>query len=191
MKTRNEFLKTNFDENTCTIQGGMLHKLLCGFAEILDNTGANETVDPDLVDVYLAIGFKNGTTIQVTGQITDIYMAQHQNVVKLSIEDRKAFVMPPSVFIFSLNDVVSIQSLDVVTHQKRLAARMEQEAVAEDNRQEAVKEQLKTEGLDVDKINNLREQIIANAAKEKRNLTEDDIQNELQKLIMTEDKVGV
>ena len=43
------------------------------------------------------------------------------------LEDRKTGVMPNTTFIFSLNEVYTIQSLDVVTHQRKLAERYEAE----------------------------------------------------------------
>lgn len=152
MKTRLEQLKTRFDTRTCTMQGRLLYKALEGFAEILDNAGPNETCDPDLVDVYMILCFKNGTTMQITGQLTDIKIHSELggNVIQLNVVDRRAYVMPDSTFIFSLNDITSIQSLDVVQHHKRQEAKMQAELEAEESRQAAAKDALKAEGLDIE-----------------------------------------
>lgn len=149
MKTRLEHLKTNFDELICSHQGAFLYKALEGFAEILDSVGPNETCDPDLVDIYMILGFDNGTTMQITGQLIDIKLFPY-NVVQLKVVDRRAYVMPDSTFIFNLNDVASIQSLDIVQHHKRQEAKMQAELEAEEYRQAAAKDALKAEGLDVE-----------------------------------------
>lgn len=128
MKTRVEKLTAAYEPLQATIAGRYLHKALLGFADILDNSENAHEVDPDLVDVYMMIGLKNGTTIQITGQLIDVELigeknSRYANTVKLCVEDRKTGVMPMSTFIFSLDDVYSIQSLDVVTHQRKLAER--------------------------------------------------------------------
>lgn len=152
MKTRLEQLKTSFDATACSMQGKFLYRALEGFAEILDNVGPNETCDPDLVDIYMILCFINGTTMQITGQLTDIKLFDKfgENVVQLKVVDRRAYVMPDSTFIFSLNDITSIQSLDVVQHHKRQEAKMQAELEAEESRQAATKDALKAEGLDVE-----------------------------------------
>lgn len=139
MKTRVEKLKEAYEPLQATIAGRYLHRALLGFAEILDNSENVHDVDPDLVDVYMMIGLKNGTTIQITGQLIDVGLigeknSKYANTVKLCVEDRKTGAMPTSTFIFSLDDVYSIQSLDVVTHQRKLAERY----AAEEDRNELV-----------------------------------------------------
>ena len=127
--TRLEILEKQYDSLLCTIAGDYVHQMLKGFAEVLDASENVHTIDADLVDVYCILGLKNGTTIQITGQIVDIEMDDN-NYVKIRTEDRKVGTMPNSTFIFCLNDVVTIQALDIVTHQKRLEARMEAELSA-------------------------------------------------------------
>lgn len=124
--SRLEQLKDSFDDLCCSPAGRCLYKMLEGFAEILDNSEDVHKIDTDLVDIYTIIGLNNGTTIQITGQITDVELFEF-NYVKLRTEDRKVGTMPNSTFIFRLNDIVTIQSLDIVLHQKRLEARMEKE----------------------------------------------------------------
>ena len=135
MKTRVEKLKATYEPLQTTVAGDYLFKALLGFAEVLDNSENVHEIDPDLVDIYLMLGFKNGTTMQLTGQITDIYIEKEgnqTNVVRLSLEDRKTGVMPNTTFVFSLNEIYTIQSLDVVTHQRKLAERY----AAEEDREE-------------------------------------------------------
>ncbi len=137
MKTRVEKLKDAYEPLQTTVAGDYLFKALLGFAEVLDNSENVHEVDPDLVDIYLMLSFKNGTTMQLTGQITDVYIEKEgnqTNIVRLSLEDRKTGVMPNTTFIFSLNEVYTIQSLDVVTHQRKLAERY----AAEEDRTELV-----------------------------------------------------
>ena len=137
MKTRVEKLNAAYESLQATVAGDYLFKALLGFAEVLDNSENVHEVDPDLVDVYLMLGFKSGTTMQLTGQITDIYIEKEgnqTNIVRLSLEDRKTGVMPNTTFIFSLNEIYTIQSLDVVTHQRKLAERY----AAEEDRNELV-----------------------------------------------------
>lgn len=144
MKTRVEKLKAAYESLQATVAGDYLFKALLGFAEVLDNSENVHEVDPDLVDVYLMLGFKNGTTMQLTGQITDIYIEKEgnqTNIVRLSLEDRKTGVMPNTTFIFSLNEIYTIQSLDVVTHQRKLAERY----AAEEDRNELVESPVATE----------------------------------------------
>ena len=128
MKTHVERLTFAYERLQATIAGRYLHRALLGFAEILDNSENVHDIDPDLVDMYMIIGLKNGTTIQITGQLIDVGLigeknSRYANTVKLCVEDRKTGVMPTSTFIFSLDDVYSIQSLDVVAHQRKLAER--------------------------------------------------------------------
>ena len=63
------------------------------------------------------------------------------NIVRLSLEDRKTGVMPNTTFIFSLNEIYTIQSLDVVTHQRKLAERY----AAEEDREGLVESPVATE----------------------------------------------
>lgn len=149
MKTRLEQLKTRFNDGVCSMQGKLLYKALEGFAEILDSVGPNETCNPDLVDIYMILCFTNGTTMQITGQLTDIKLFDF-NIVQLKVVDRRTYVMPDSTFIFRLDDITSIQSLDVVQHHKRQEAKMQAELEAEESRQAAAKDALKAEGLDVE-----------------------------------------
>lgn len=151
MKTRVEQLKQRYDNLQATVAGGYVFKCLCGFAEILDNSKNVHELDTDLVDIYMILGMKNGTTVQITGQITDIAIANHRNVIVLQTEDRKTRTMPNSTFIFSLNDVSTVQSLDIVAHQKRMEARFAEEEVV---RNELVKatELVKTETEDIKEI---------------------------------------
>ena len=125
MKTRVEKLKSAYEPLLATVAGDYLYKALLGFAEVLDNSENVHEIDPDLVDIYLMLSFKNGTTMQLTGQITDIYIEKEgtPNTVRLNLEDRKTGVMPNTTFIFSLSEIYTIQSLDVVTHQRKLAER--------------------------------------------------------------------
>lgn len=135
MKTRVEKLTAAYEPLQTTVAGDYLFKALLGFAEVLDNSENVHEIDPDLVDIYLMLSFKNGTTMQLTGQITDIYIEKdgnQTNIVRLSLEDRKTGVMPNTTFIFSLNEIYTIQSLDVVTHQRKLAERY----AAEEDREE-------------------------------------------------------
>ena len=137
MKTRVEKLRAAYEPLQATVAGDYLFKALLGFAEVLDNSENVHEVDPDLVDIYLMLSFKNGTTMQLTGQITDIYIEEEgnqTNIVRLSLEDRKTGVMPNTTFIFSLNEIYTIQSLDVVMHQRKLAERY----AAEEDRNELV-----------------------------------------------------
>ena len=144
MKTRVEKLKSAYEPLQATVAGDYLYRALVGFAEILDNSENVHDIDPDLTDIYVMIGLKNGTTMQITGQITDIYIEKEGNqcnIVRVTVEDRKTGVMPTSTFIFSLNEVYTIQSLDVVSHQKRLAERY----AAEEDRNELVEPPVATE----------------------------------------------
>lgn len=131
MKTRVEKMQKAYEPLQATVAGDYVYRALEGFAEILDNTETvPHEIDTDLVDIYWAIGFKNGTSMQLTGQITEIELNQEgnqSNIVKIMLEDRKTGVMPNTTFIFSLNEVYTVQALDVVTHQKKLAARYEAE----------------------------------------------------------------
>ena len=143
MKTRVEKLKDAYEPLQTTVAGDYLFQALLGFAEVLDNSENVHEIDPDLVDIYLMLGFKNGTTMQLTGQITDIYIEKEgnqTNIVRLSLEDRKTGVMPNTTFIFSLNEIYTIQSLDVVTHQRKLAERY----AAEEDRNELVESPVAT-----------------------------------------------
>ena len=142
MKTRVEQLKQRYDDLHATVAGGYVFKCLCGFAEILDNSTNIHELDTDLVDIYMILGMKNGATVQITGQITGIFIANRRNVIKLQTEDRKTRTMPNSTFIFSLNEVSTVQSLDIVAHQKRMEARFAEEEAAEQARQEAVKQEM-------------------------------------------------
>ena len=148
MKTRVEQLKQRYDDLHATVAGGYVFKCLCGFAEILDNSKNVHELDKDLVDIYMILGMKNGTTVQITGQITDIAIANRRNVIRLQTEDRKTRTMPNSTFIFSLNEVSTVQSLDIVAHQKRMEARFAEEEAAEQKRQEAAKKALHTVGAE-------------------------------------------
>lgn len=126
MKTRVEKLTTAYEPLQATVAGDYVYQALVGFAEILDNSENVHDIDTDLVDIYWAIGFKNGTSMQLTGQITEIELDQEgnqRNIIKIMLEDRKTGVMPNTTFIFSLNEVYTIQALDVVTHQRKLAER--------------------------------------------------------------------
>ena len=136
MKTRVEKLKAAYEPLQTTVAGDYLFKALLGFAEVLDNSENVHEIDPDLVDIYLMLSFKNGTTMQLTGQITDIYIEKEgaPNTVRINLEDRKTGVMPNTTFIFSLSEIYAIQSLDVVTHQRKLAERY----AAEEDRNELV-----------------------------------------------------
>lgn len=150
--SRLEQLKDSFDELCCNPAGYCLYKMLEGFAEILDNSEDVHKIDTDLVDIYTIIGLNNGTTIQITGQITDVELFKF-NYVKLRTEDRKVGTMPNSTFIFGLNDVKTIQSLDIVQHQKRLEARMEKELSEQKAEKEAALDTLftkNTEGIDAE-----------------------------------------
>lgn len=142
MRTRVEQLKQRYDDLQSTVAGDYVFKCLCGFAEILDNSKNVHELDTDLVDIYMILGMKNGATVQITGQITDIVIANRRNVIKLQTEDRKTRTMPNSTFIFSLNEVSTIQSLDIVSHQKRMEARFAEEEAAEKARQEATKQEM-------------------------------------------------
>ena len=146
MKTRVEQLKQRYDGLCATVAGDYVFKCLCGFAEILDNSKNVHELDTDLVDIYMILGMKNGTTVQITGQITDIFITDHRNVIRLQTEDRKTRTMPNSTFIFSLNEVSTVQSLDIVAHQKRMEARFAEEEAAEKARQEATKKALHVVG---------------------------------------------
>lgn len=148
MKTRVEQLKQRYDDLCATVAGDYVFKCLCGFAEILDNSKNVHELDTDLVDIYMILGMKNGTTVQITGQITDIFIADHKNVIRLQTEDRKTRTMPNSTFIFSLNEVSTVQSLDIVSHQKRMEARFAEEEAAEQKRQEAAKKALHIVGAE-------------------------------------------
>ena len=143
MKTRVEKLKSAYEPLLATVAGDYLYKALLGFAEVLDNSENVHEIDPDLVDIYLMLSFKNGTTMQLTGQITDIYIEKEgtPNTVRLNLEDRKTGVMPNTTFIFSLSEIYTIQSLDVVTHQRKLAERY----AAEEDRNELVEPPVVTE----------------------------------------------
>ena len=91
MKTRVEKLKAAYESLQSTVAGDYLFKALLGFAEVLDNSENVHEVDPDLVDIYLMLSFKNGTTMQLTGQITDVYIEKEgnqTNIIRLSLEDR-------------------------------------------------------------------------------------------------------
>ena len=148
MKTRVEQLKQRYDELCATTAGDYVFKCLCGFAEILDNSKNVHELDTDLVDIYMILGMKNGTTVQITGQITDVFIADCKNVIRLQTEDRKTRTMPNSTFIFSLNEVSTVQSLDIVSHQKRMEARFAEEEAAEQKRQEAAKKALHIVGAE-------------------------------------------
>lgn len=138
MKTRVEKLKAGYESLQTTVAGDYVYQALEGFAEILDNSENIHEIDTDLVDIYWALSFKNGTTMQLTGQVTEIEIdreGNQTNIVKIMLEDRKTGVMPNTTFIFSLNEVYTIQALDIVTHQRKLAERYE----AEEDRNELVK----------------------------------------------------
>lgn len=144
MKTRVEKLKAAYESLQSTVAGDYVYQALVGFAEILDNSKNIHDIDTDLVDIYWALSFKNGTTMQLTGQITEIEIdkdGNQTNIVKIMLEDRKAGVMPNTTFIFSLNEVYTIQALDVVTHQRKLAERY----AAEEDRNELVESPVATE----------------------------------------------
>lgn len=126
---RLEQLEKGFDNLVCSITGGYVYQMLRGFAEILDNSENVHNINTDLVDIYMVLSLKNGVTIQLTGQITEISMLENNHVL-IRTEDRKVKTMPDSTFIFCLNDVQTAQSLDIVQHQKRLEARMEAELAA-------------------------------------------------------------
>ena len=142
MRTSVEQLKQCYDASQSTVAGDYVFKCLCGFAEILDNSKNVHELDTDLVDIYMILGMKNGTTVQITGQITDIDIANRRNVIKLQTEDRKTRTMPNSTFIFSLNEVSTVQSLDIVADQKRMEARFTEQEAAEQKRQDAAKKAL-------------------------------------------------
>lgn len=125
-ENRAERLEAQFDELCCSTAGEYVYQMLYGFAEILDNSEDVHALDTDLVDIYVMLGFKNGSTMQITGQIVDVDM-EYNNYVTVRTEDRKVGTMPNSTFIFCLNDIVTIQALDIVQHQKRLEARIEKE----------------------------------------------------------------
>lgn len=148
MKNRVEQLKQRYDDLQSTVAGDYVFKCLCGFAEILDNSKNVHKLDTDLVDIYMILGMKNGTTVQITGQITDIAIANRRNVIRLQTEDRKTRTMPNSTFIFSLNEVSTVQSLDIVAHQKRMEAKFAEEEAAEQKRQEAAKKALNMVGAE-------------------------------------------
>lgn len=150
MKTRVEKLKSAYESLQATVAGDYLYRALLGFAEILDNSENIHEINTDLVDIYMVLGFKNGLTMQITGQITDIYIEKecHQtNIVRLSVEDRKVGTMPNSTFIFSLNEIVTIQSLDVVAHQRRMEAKFAEEMAKEEDRVTAAEAALAKEGI--------------------------------------------
>lgn len=148
MKTRVEQLKQRYDALCATVAGDYVFKCLCGFAEILDNSKNVHELDTDLVDIYVILGMKNGTTVQITGQITDIFISDYKNVIRLQTEDRKTRTMPNSTFIFSLNEVYTVQSLDIVSHQKRMEARFAEQEAAEQKEQEATKKALHVVGAE-------------------------------------------
>lgn len=128
--TRVEKLQKAYESLQSTVAGDYVYQALVGFAEILDNSENVHDIDTDLVDIYWALGFKNGTTMQLTGQVTEVEIdkdGNQTNIVKVMLEDRKTGVMPNTTFIFSLNEVYTIQALDVVTHQRKLAERYEAE----------------------------------------------------------------
>lgn len=132
MSNRVEQLDKCYKKAHITIAGDYVFKCLKGFAEILDSTENVHSLDTDLVDIYMILGMANGTTIQVTGQLVDVVIFQPGNTVRIRTEDRKTRTMPDSTFIFSLNDVVTIQSLDIVSHQKRLEAKLAEEIGTEE-----------------------------------------------------------
>ena len=104
MKTRVEKMQKAYEPLLATVAGDYIYRALEGFAEILDNSENIHEIDTDLVDIYWAIGFKNGTSMQLTGQITEIELDQEgnqKNIVKIMLEDRKTGVMPNTTFIFS------------------------------------------------------------------------------------------
>lgn len=146
--SRLEQLKSRYGYSSCTTAGQYTYKMLEGFAEILDNSENVHKIDTDLVDIYIMLGLKNGSTMQITGQIVDIEMDEYGNYVKLRTEDRKVGTMPNSTFIFSLNDVSTIQSLDIVQHQKRLEARMEKELSEQKTEKEAALDTLFTKNTE-------------------------------------------
>ena len=148
MKTRVEQLKQCYDDLQATVAGDYVFKCLCGFAEILDNSKNVHELDTDLVDIYMILGMKNGTTVQITGQITDIFISDCKNVIRLQTEDRKTRTMPNSTFIFSLNEVSTVQSLDIVAHQKRMEARFAEQEAAEQKEPEATKKALHVVGAE-------------------------------------------
>ena len=143
MKTRVDYLRTNYNELTTTVTGDFLFQSLVGFADILDNSTKGQPIDNDLVDIYMVLGLKNGSTIQLTGQIVDIWISDDcMNIVRIQTEDRKTWTMPNSTYIFSLNDIVSLQSLDIVSHQKKIDAKF---AAEEQKRKAAAETELKAE----------------------------------------------
>ena len=148
MRTRVGQLKQRYNDLQSTVAGDYVFKCLCGFAEILDNSKSVHELDTDLVDIYMILGMKNGTTVQITGQITDIDIANCRNVIKLQTEDRKTRTMPNSTFIFSLNEVSTVQSLDIFSHQKRMEARFAEEEAAEQKRQGVTKKALHIVGAE-------------------------------------------
>lgn len=147
-ESRVEQLKSRYGYSSCTTAGQYTYKMLEGFAEILDNSEDVHTLDTDLVDIYIMLGLKNGSTMQITGQIVDIEMDEYGNYVKLRMEDRKVGTMPNSTFIFSLNDISTIQSLDIVQHQKRLEAKMEKELSEQKAEKEAALDTLFTKNTE-------------------------------------------
>ena len=148
MNTRVKQLKQRYDDLQATVAGDYVFKCLCGFAEILDKSKNVHELDTDLVDIYMILGMKTGTTVQITGQITDIFISDYKNVIRLQTEDRKTRTMPNSTFIFSLNEVSTVQSLDIVAHQKRMEARFAEQEAAEQKEQEATKKALHVVGAE-------------------------------------------
>lgn len=128
--SRLEQMERDFDGLVCSITGAYVHQMLKGFAEILDNSENVHKIDTDLVDIYMVLSLKNGVTLQLTGQITEVRMLEN-NYVLIRTEDRKVQTMPDSTLIFCLNDVQTAQSLDIVQHQRRLESRIEAELKAQ------------------------------------------------------------
>lgn len=123
MKTRVKQLKELYTKNY-GVMGDQFIKCMEGFAMILDdNQDKNETIDLDLIDVQMILGMNNGTTIQLTGQITDIKAGLADDLdadcyIKISISDKRNNIAPNAVYIFNPYNIDSIQSYDIVAYLK-------------------------------------------------------------------------
>lgn len=103
--------------------GVLLAQCLQGFAEILDESENPRECAIDDVDVAISVSLKGGATVQIIGQIYDLRFNKEGNVIKIFLMDRLYNVSPNSAIVFSLNDVVALNSLDVVTARKNQATR--------------------------------------------------------------------
>lgn len=113
MGTRVEELNVLLDEPTLTEAGRVFVKSLEGFAEILDNTpeGADNNIE-DLL-IYYSILFKNGGRIDLTGVITEIKAGR--KAIKIAVSPEDCYCGAPATYIVPVDEIICIQSLDVVT----------------------------------------------------------------------------